>query len=528
MRNWAVRTVGLGVLVFGVWAQGQGDGQKSAQGPIYTVGADTRLVIEDVSVTDKSGNAVKGLPASAFHVTDDAAPQRIAAFEESSESVTKPAPIARPGVFSNAAVESPGGNIVVLLIDPVGMDIPDQMFLRLQMLKYVATMPEGLQAAVFKTYGSGRPLLVQSLTTDHALLVKAIEGSVPTITLPVSTRFGNALAEVANISSYLAQMPGRKELIWFSGKFPLFQSPLAHTEEVEYTQAEEYLKLAYRLLEKARVEVFPIDCRGVTMGGPPLNEPGSEKAMHQDPSVHGTSTIGEGEQDAAAYDAMDSMAAATGGRAFYSTNGLADAMRKAVDMGDHSYTLSYHPSPYKQDGSWHKVKLTVDGPYKVSYRQGYYADEMPGSPGMKQTVEGEKQLATLVVAQAPRPIVFDAKLSEKGAGGKGTTRFLVEYGIAAKDLEFALGGDGREQAQVKVAAMAYDWNGDVVSSAVDTMQTHFDQRQMAIAGRVGVPMLQEIDVARRAKYLLLAVFDVNTGRTGTVQLTMDSAKAPHP
>ena len=208
-------------------------------GQTFTLGATARLVIEDVLVTDSKGDPVKGLPESAFHVRDNGAAQQIAAFDESSREGHAMAPATRPGVFSNASQLDSQGQTVVLLIDTVGMEIPDQMYLRLQLHKYLASVPNGLQVAVFRTYGGGSPLLVQSLTTDRGLVAKAIDGSIPSIPRKVDSGFSNAVAEVANISQYLGQMPGRKQLIWFSGKFPLFISPISSLGSVQQGELSE-------------------------------------------------------------------------------------------------------------------------------------------------------------------------------------------------------------------------------------------------------------------------------------------------
>jgi VWFA-related protein len=527
-----------GSIVCAVLAGGLGLGAAAGQTPaaggqVYTLGSSTRLVIEDVLVTDKAGNAVKGLPASAFHVTDDGAPQKLVDFAEThglEQAVASVQPEEK-GVFSNAAMKNPSGRLIVLLIDTVGMELQDQMYLRLQMLKYLKTMPEGIAVAVFRNIGTGKPLLVQSLTTDHGLIVKAVNNSIPTIPRPVETSFTDAVSEVASISYYLAQMPGRKQLIWFSGKFPLFESPLGLDSTVDVTADDEDLKLAYRLLEKARVEVFPVDVRGVTMGGPPVNQPvpTNPRTLTTDPSNPGLSAPGDSALDGLGYSAMDQMAGSTGGKAFYSENELTKAIAGAVNLGNDSYTVTYRPSPYQTDGHWHKVSLKVDGPYRLSYRRGYYADDAPGTPAMKLAGDNERQqkaLAAVQTAVQNPPISFEAKLDpEQAEGPKGTTTFTVHYGITSKDVEFTDGADGKQEAEFKVAAVAFDRDGRVVSSVLQEERAHFSPTQMEAVGRIGIPVDQKISVGKSASYLLLAVVDMKSGRTGTVQLTMASAKS---
>jgi hypothetical protein len=49
--------------------------------PTLTLHAGTRIVLTDVTVTDRHGNPVHGLPASAFHISDNNEPEVLASFD---------------------------------------------------------------------------------------------------------------------------------------------------------------------------------------------------------------------------------------------------------------------------------------------------------------------------------------------------------------------------------------------------------------------------------------------------------------
>ncbi len=62
----------------------QASAQTSGSGsqPGYSLQANSRVVLTDVTVTDKKGNPVHGLKASDFRISDNKSPQEIASFEE--------------------------------------------------------------------------------------------------------------------------------------------------------------------------------------------------------------------------------------------------------------------------------------------------------------------------------------------------------------------------------------------------------------------------------------------------------------
>jgi len=112
--------------------------------------------------------------------------------------------------------------------------------------------------------------------------------------------------------------------------------------------------------------VYPIDARGL-----------ETLPQFQASNNHGASTRGGmGFEASRAYEHMDldSIADATGGRAFYNTNGLKQAITQIVINGSNYYTLAYATTNTKWEGQFRHIKVKLDKPgVRVQFRQGYYA-----------------------------------------------------------------------------------------------------------------------------------------------------------
>jgi hypothetical protein len=127
-------------------ASAQFGGESSGPQSGYTFHANSRVVLTDVTVTDKRGNPVHGLKATDFRIFDNKEPQEMASFEEhgKGDTVLTSAPgVLPPGVFSNAYLEHPPHVLNILFIDLTNIEIADQMYLNYQLGKFFDTLKPG-------------------------------------------------------------------------------------------------------------------------------------------------------------------------------------------------------------------------------------------------------------------------------------------------------------------------------------------------------------------------------------------------
>ena len=352
-------------------------------GPL-TIQANTNLVVVDVEVTDAHDNAVHKLSKSDFGVLESGHPQTIKSFEEHS-SLEAPAPLPvlpklPPGTFTNVTNAPASGALDVVLLDALNTPMTAQARVRDQMLKFLNEERPGTRVAVFGL--TSKLLLLQGFTTDPELLravlngkkglpkgspvmYDAVNGDNPGADDPlveiVEQGMGNdpsASFILANIQQfeaestafqlqlrarltldalnllgrYLGNLPGRKNLIWFSGSFPvnILPNPDIENPFAVVASSEQEFRETTTLLSRAQVAVYPIDARGITTE-PMLNVANSGSTYTKSPTAFGKDLQTFSQNNADEHGTMEDMAKATGGHAYINTNGLKEAVEKAID-----------------------------------------------------------------------------------------------------------------------------------------------------------------------------------------------------
>ncbi len=239
---------------------------------------------------------------------------------------------------------------------------------------------------------------------------------------------------------------------------------------------------------------------------------------------------------------MRQIAEDTGGEAFLDTNGLKEAVARAIANGSHYYTIGYVPPAQKYDGSFHRIRLNVDGGYQADYRRGYYADDPSNARVDSQAAlnvmngavtRGAPPLADILfkvrVLPADDPSAKDVKIAPGLAGEakeiKGPTkRYLVDYAVDAHPFTFTTTPDGVQHARVEFAVIAYDADGKRLNWTDKGMGFNFDSARFSRIMQSGVPMHQEIDLPAGAIYLRIVVHDLGSSRVGSTEVPIVVAK----
>jgi len=203
-------------------------------------------------------------------------------------------------------------------------------------------------------------------------------------------------SSMKQIARYLDGLPGRKNLIWFSGASPQQFPPQPADPDlwpsyVIFDGVGE-LKSATDALARAHVAVYPVDSRIFEAINPRSRKGSMQLAEHE---------------------SMDLIADQTGGKTFYNTNGLAEAALEAVNSGANFYTLTYTPANQSLDTRFRSITVKVDQPnVHLTYRNGYYAVEPTTTLSGKQIDRtSPMQSAMMRGSLEPTQILFKVRVA---------------------------------------------------------------------------------------------------------------------
>lgn len=526
---------------------------------------ETRVVLVDVVVTDDQGDTVAGLTKNDFQLTDEGAPQLISAFEEHKgvQPVQIKLPPMPPNVFTNFPTASSGDSVNIVLLDLLNTQPGDQAFARAQISKYLTTIPPGTRLAVF-TLGTSLHM-VRGFTTDFSGLSAALDDKKLGVQTKVSPllptasgqeaenlvgrqmRRSNAapmaigaveefqayesghrsisraeltLQAIQQLAGYLSGIPARKNLIWFSGHFPVSLLP---DSKVRAPRHQENIQRTSDMLTAAQVAIYPVSPLGLL--GDPTFDVSNIAGTRADLENMSTSN----------QILMEELAKDTGGHAYYNTNGLEAAIKDAVSKGSHYYTLAYSPAIGKFDGTYRRIRVSLArGKYHLAYRNGYYADKP--RPEVSYADQEEDPLMPLVGLGMPdfNKILYKVRVSPKTPqpspkalrAGSNTdlkppfTRYEVEFAVSLPDITMTTEPNGTRRGQIEVMLIAFDQDGKILNILKRRNKLTMDYKTYAATKSVGLQIREEIDVPPGEVYMRAGIFDLNSGNCGTVGIPL--------
>jgi VWFA-related protein len=554
-----------------MFAQSPQSSQPSGE---YVFRSTVRRVPIDIVVQDKDGNPVHGLKQNDFVVQEDGKDQRVLSFDVSDVTASAFVPPKLPPLPPNTYVDLPRepehGPLYILYYDMVNTSQVDQMSFRAELLKFVDHAAPGTRIALFV---NARGLhMMQGFTTDHSLLREAILRKGPPPSIPNVFLFGEtlgkydagaALSNLNFIGEYLSGLPERKNLIWLASYHPIPVGPTVVGVDMTVPSSppvsgsvggmggpatldlsellSDSIKHTYASLMRSRVALYPVSLSGVD-GSDEVRVQGGADAIvdHQN---------------------LDTIAASTGGHAFYGNNRSGELIEKAVEHGENYYTLSYSPQNTNFDGAERKIHVSLvndSKKYHLTYRNVYYAvsDEEVQDSHKKQVVQqrflAAKGADTLyATAEHGAPMMHDLlfvahmattgeprmarpeemrsledspaffrtrKHNPKPLAPVKLQQYVINYDVIDPKLR-ALAKAKQQPTVLEFAAAAYSNDGTMLNSILNKGTISTDVQP---EGKVDhrFQAVQQLEVPPGAAYIRVVVRNTSNDRTGALEVKL--------
>jgi VWFA-related protein len=523
-------------------------------------------------VTDKQGKAVSGLHPEDFVVEEKGKTQKIAFFTPSGESQRQPAPQLPPGIYSNKPeYRSPGGPLVILLLDAANTPFKDQAYARQQMLKFVKEeYKPGQRTAIFTLTNSLGVL--QDFSSDPEVLLKAFQRSqplaqemanaagprVPTtsseggsgsqqsaealvgrmrdfqniqLAYVLDRRVATTLAAMRSLARILGGIPGRKSVIWVTAAFPFSLIPedrnVSEAELAESLPSQRQLGLDTRAggaiagvgreghareIREASAQLASAQVAIYPVDARGLMS-GVEATIDDAQSQQFTTLSGAASvrmsDVMASQETMREVARETGGIAYMNQNEIKEGVVVAMADSAKAYTLGYYPEDKKWDGKYRpvKVKLKPNG-LESRYRRGYFAID-PASWNDRNSEQGVVEALQDRVPDTQ--VTFSAQVKPV-ANGKLGVDFLVD----ARTLSTEDVSGGNKKFNVVLYAAIFAPDGKMLGNQSLRVDQAFDDATYHKIVEKGMLLHMDLNSPPGKSELRMAVRDTRTGNTGTL------------
>ena len=394
----------LGAPSFAQQAQPQPptDAQVQSKPPASSIRVTSELVLANVVVRDKKGNLIRDLKKEDFTLFEDGKKQQISTFDFENVDQLETAGGAEKTVTGETA-ETAGPAGVLKKSDAPVMNARDRRVIVL-FFDFSAMEPDQIDRCVesAKKYINGqmRPADIVALvslstnmrvdldfTDDRTKILSVLssyssgsgegfamgdtgsaEGAAETggSFTPDDTDYNTFSADwkllaLQSTMQALGKIEQKKSLIYFS-------NGISQTG----TDNQSALRAATAAAVKNNVSIYPVDVRGL-QAFPPGGE-AQNASLHGQSAYNGAAVLNDLSGNAASQETLSTLAADTGGKAFFDSNDFSGVFTQVQKDSSAYYVLGFTSTNPLKDGHYRRLKVVVNrADVKLEFRPGYYS-----------------------------------------------------------------------------------------------------------------------------------------------------------
>ncbi len=500
--------------------------------------ATTELVLVNVVARDKKGNLVRDLKREDFTVLEDGQKQQVSSFDFENIDEMALAGQTAPTTTGNEAASNAAAppaqpsptmdardrRLILLFFDFSAMD-PDQIDRAVDSAKkYVNTrmQPADLIAvvslatnmrldldftdnkakilSVLSAYSSGAGQGFDAGSTGSSEGAAETSGAFTADDTDFNTFSADRkLLALQSLVQAVGKLSQKKSLIYFSNG--ISQSGVDN---------QSALRAATAAAVKANVAIYPLDVRGLQAlpgGGEAQNA-----SLHGQSAYTGASVLNDLNSNAASQDTLSTLAADTGGKAFFDSNDFTGVFSQVQKDTSAYYILGYTSSNHAKDGRFRHIKVVLNrADLKLEYRAGYYAGR---DFEHSNRTDREQQLQDELAAELPATDVAVYAGASYFRRDDSHYFLAVSLVVPGSQIPFVQEKD-KDNATLDIAGVVLAGGKFQVGQLRDTVKLAVDSTQQV--RRKNVQYNTSFVLAPGSYHLKFVVRENRTGHMGTFE-----------
>ena len=512
-------------------------GSTPQQAP--AIRATTELVLVNVVARDKKGNLVRDLKREDFTVLEDGQKQQVSSFDfenidelalagqnmptaTGSEGAVLPS--STEPASAQSALDARDRRLILLFFDFSAMEV-DQIDRAVDAAKkYVNTKMQTADMIAIVSLSTNMRLDLD-FTDDKGKILSALgaynsdsgqgfangaEGSSEGAT----ETSGAFTADDTDFNTFSAdrKLLALQSLVQAVGKLSQKKSLIYFSNGISQSGVDNQsaLRAATAAAVKANVAIYPLDVRGLQ--ALPAGGEAQNASLHGQSAYSGASVLNDLNSNAATQETLSTLAADTGGKAFFDSNDFSGVFSQVQKDTSVYYILGYTSSNRARDGRFRRIKVVLNrADIKLEYRAGYYAGR---DFEHSNRADREQQIQDELAAELPATDV--AVYAGAAYFRRDDSHYFLAVSIVVpgSQIPFVQEKD-KDNAALDIAGVVLEGGKFQVGQLRDTVKLAVDSAQQ-VRGK-NVQYNTSFVLAPGSYHLKFVVRENRTGRMGTFE-----------
>ena len=498
----------------------------------------TELVLVNVVARDKKGNLIRDLKQQDFAVLEDGQKQQVASFDlenidelalaqqtmATANGTSGPAPASVAAQPPERAADARDRRLILLFFDLSAMD-PEQIDRAVDAAKkYVNAKMQSADLIAIVSLSTNMRLDLD-FTDDKTKILLALgaynsssgqgfdNGSTGSTEGSAETG-GSFTADDTDYNTFSAdrKLLALQSIIQSVGKLSQKKSLIYFSNGISQSGVDNQsaLRAATAAAVKANVAIYPLDVRGLQ--ALPAGGEAQNASLHGQSAYTGASVLNDLNSNAATQETLSTLAADTGGKAFFDSNDFSGVFSQVQKDTSAYYILGYTSSNHLKDGHFRHIKVVVNRPdVKLEYRAGYYAGRDFEHSGR---ADREQQLQDELASDLPATDI--AVYAGTAYFRRDDSHYFLAVSIVVpgSQIPFVQEKD-RDNATLDVAGVVLESGKFQVGQLRDTVKPAVDSAQQV--RRKNVQYNTSFLLAPGSYHLKFVVRENRSGRMGTFE-----------